>query len=47
MHPLLGRPARLLLVIGSAALTLFAPLIVEAAPWLHPWLPYLCRVEGQ
>jgi sulfite exporter TauE/SafE len=31
-------------LIGSAALTLFAPLIVEAAPWLHPWLPYLCRV---
>jgi hypothetical protein len=33
-------------LIGSAALTLFAPQIVSAAPWLHPWMPYLCRVEA-
>jgi len=31
-------------LIGSAALTLFAPQIVAAAPWLHPWMPYLCKV---
>lgn len=34
-------------LIGSAALTLFAPQIVAAAPWLHPLIPYLCRVEAQ
>ncbi len=33
-------------LIGSAALTLFAPQIVAAAPWLHPWMPYLCRVTS-
>jgi len=33
-------------LIGSAALTLFAPQIVAAAPWLHPWMPYLCKVAA-
>jgi uncharacterized protein len=31
-------------LICSAALTLFAPQIVAAAPWLHPWVQVLCRV---
>ena len=31
-------------LLGSAALTLLAPQLVAAAPWLHPWMPYLCRV---
>jgi sulfite exporter TauE/SafE len=30
-------------LVGSAALTLLAPQIVAAAPWLHPWMQYLCR----
>ena len=34
-------------LIGSAALTLFAPQIVAAAPWLHPWMPYLCAVDAR
>jgi len=34
-------------LIGSAALTLFAPQIVAAAPWLHPWMPYLCTVDAR
>lgn len=29
-------------LIGSAALTLFAPQIVAAAPWLHPFVQMLC-----
>jgi sulfite exporter TauE/SafE len=32
-------------LVGSAALTLLAPQIVRAAPWLHPWIQYLCRTE--
>ena len=24
-----------------------SPQIVAAAPWLHPWIPYLCRVDAQ
>jgi hypothetical protein len=32
-------------LMAAAALTLAAPQLVEAAPWLHPWMPYLCRVE--
>jgi len=32
-------------LMGAAALTLLAPQLVEAAPWLHPWMPYLCRVD--
>ena len=30
-------------LVGSAALTLLAPQLVAAAPWLHPWIDYLCR----
>ena len=30
-------------LICSAALTLLASQIVAAAPWLHPWMQYLCR----
>jgi sulfite exporter TauE/SafE len=41
-----GRRVAGTVLIGSAALTLFAPQIVAAAPWLHPWLPYLCRVDA-
>jgi hypothetical protein len=41
-----GRRVAGAVLIGSAALTLFAPQIVSAAPWLHPWMPYLCRVEA-
>jgi hypothetical protein len=32
-------------LICSAALTLLAPQIVAASPWLHPWMQYLCRVQ--
>jgi len=32
-------------LICSAALTLLAPQIAAAAPWLHPWMQYLCRVQ--
>ena len=39
-----GRKVAGAVLIGSAALTLFAPQVVAAAPWLHPLLPYLCRV---
>src|SRR5262245_29168241 len=42
-----GRRVAGAVLIGSAALTLFAPQIVAAAPWLHPWMPYLCRVAAQ
>jgi hypothetical protein len=31
-------------LVGCAAITLFAPQIVHAAPWLQPWMPFLCRV---
>jgi len=31
-------------LVCSAALTLFAPQIIAAAPRLHPWMQYLCRV---
>lgn len=41
-----GRRVAGTVLIGSAALTLFAPQIAAAAPWLHPWLPYLCRVDA-
>lgn len=34
-------------LIASAALTLFAPQILAAAPWLHPLMPFLCRVDAQ
>jgi uncharacterized protein len=34
------------ILIGSAALTLLAPQIVAASPWLHPWVQYLCRVDA-
>jgi sulfite exporter TauE/SafE len=30
-------------LICSAALTLLAPQIVAASPWLQPWMQYLCR----
>lgn len=30
-------------LIAGAALTLFAPQVLAAAPWLHPLMPYLCR----
>ena len=40
-----GRRIAGAVLIASAALTLFAPHIVAAAPWLHPWMPYLCRVD--
>src|SRR4051812_23440185 len=33
-------------LIGSAALTLFAPQIVAAVPSLHPWVQVLCRVDA-
>jgi len=33
-------------LICSAALTLLAPQIAAAAPWLHPWMQYLCRVDA-
>jgi len=33
-------------LICSAALTLLAPQIVAASPWLHPWVQYLCRVDA-
>ena len=33
-------------LISSAALTLFAPQIVAASPWLHPWVQVLCRVDA-
>ena len=39
------RVAGTVLICGSA-LTLFAPQIVAASPWLHPWVQYLCRVEA-
>jgi len=42
-----GRRVAGSVLIASAALTLFAPQIVAAAPWLHPWMPYLCRVAAQ
>jgi len=42
-----GRRVAGSVLVAAAALTLAAPQLVEAAPWLHPWLPYLCRVEGQ
>jgi sulfite exporter TauE/SafE len=42
-----GRRIAGAVLIGSAALTLLAPQIVAAAPWLHPWMPYLCRVDTQ
>jgi sulfite exporter TauE/SafE len=32
-------------LICSAALTLLAPQIVAAAPWLHPVMQYLCRSD--
>lgn len=41
-----GRRIAGAVLIGSAALTLFAPQIVAAAPWLHPWMPYLCKVDA-
>jgi sulfite exporter TauE/SafE len=41
-----GRRIAGTVLIGSAVLTLFAPQIAAAAPWLHPWLPYLCRVDS-
>ena len=41
-----GRRVAGAVLIGSAALILFAPQIVAAAPWLHPWMPYLCAVDG-
>ena len=43
----LGKRVAGAVLIGSAALTLFAPQIVAAAPWLHPWMPYLCRDDAQ
>jgi len=42
-----GRRVAGTVLIAGAALTLFAPQIVAAAPWLHPWMPYLCRVAAQ
>jgi len=42
----IGRRVAGAVLLGSAALTLFAPQIVAAAPWLHPWMPYLCKVNG-
>ncbi len=33
-------------LIASAFLTFFAPQVVAAMPWLHPWMPYLCRVDA-
>jgi len=41
-----GRRIAGTVLICSAALTLFAPQIAAAAPWLHPLLPYLCRVDA-
>jgi sulfite exporter TauE/SafE len=42
-----GRRVAGAVLIGSAALTLFAPQLVAAAPWLTPWMPYLCTVGAQ
>jgi sulfite exporter TauE/SafE len=44
-----GRATRRLagtILICGAALTLFAPQMMAAAPWLHPWMQYLCRVDA-
>ena len=43
----IGRRVTGSVLIAGAALTLFAPQIVAAAPWLEPWMPYLCRVGTQ
>lgn len=45
-----GRAARRAagaVLVCSAALTLLAPQIVAASPWLHPWVQYLCRVDAR
>ena len=42
-----GRKVAGAALLAGAALTLFAPHILAAAPWLHPWMPFLCRVEAQ
>lgn len=42
-----GRRAAGGVLITSAVLTLFAPQILAVAPWLHPWMPFLCRVIAQ
>ena len=42
-----GRRAAGGVLIASAMLTLFGPQIVAAAPWLHPWMSFLCRVDAQ
>ena len=39
------RVAGTILVCG-AVLTVLAPQIVSAAPWLHPWMQYVCRVDA-
>ena len=41
-----GKRVAGVVLVASAALTLFAPQIAAAAPWLHPWLPYLCRIDA-
>lgn len=33
-------------LLCSAAVTLLAPQIVAAAPWLHPWMQYVCRTDA-
>jgi sulfite exporter TauE/SafE len=43
----IGRRVAGTVLVASAALTLLAPQIVAAAPWLDPWMPYLCRVDSR
>jgi hypothetical protein len=42
-----GRPRRLAgtVLVGGAALTFLVPRIFVTAPWLHPWIQYLCRTD--
>lgn len=40
-----GRKFAGAVLIASAVLTLFAPQILTVAPWLHPWMPFVCRVD--
>ena len=41
-----GRRVAAAVLLAGAVLPFFAADLLAAVPWMQPWMPFLCRVEG-